>query len=195
MRPLLLLLLLLLSFLSCSRQSERVSTDVEEWRLVLHAKKAAVKADDPQTRQHYAETLLRFVQKHPDHARARQVYNELEIDLAHDLTEKGAYDQALRYLRDVEARDPKNRRLQRQLAETLDLQSVDSTELSAVKAGMTYTAVRTLLGAPPTGWNRSSEDGRYESWFYRNADGGTAAVHFDHGKVIGIDYSGGEAGR
>lgn len=187
MRRLLFLSLAGLVLSACPRQSATVNTDVEEWRLVLHAKKTALKKDDPATREQYAARLLKFVQDHPDHARAREVYTELEIDLARDLTARGDYDRALQYLRDVQSREPQNRRLQAQLAETLDLESVDPTEVAAVKPGMTFDAVRATLGAPPPGWTRKNGV-RYESWFYRNSAGGTAAVHFDAGRVIAVDY-------
>ena len=57
-----------------------------EWLHVLRHKKTAVAPNaTPQQRQAYADSLGTFVQAHPTHSRAREVYQRIQVDFANEL--------------------------------------------------------------------------------------------------------------
>src|SRR5687768_14213402 len=66
--------------------------DQTEWRDVLGHKPAAVAADaSPDHNQVYADSVRAFVQRHPNHSRAREVWQRLQLEFADDLSGAGRY--------------------------------------------------------------------------------------------------------
>jgi hypothetical protein len=175
----------------CREEEQALDTRVEEWRVVLHAKRAASMSSSNPDRQKYADELLRFVQRHPDHPRAREVYDGLQQTMARELAATGDYAAAVRYYDNLIRRRPGDLALKSERDALIDRQSVDLSELASVKSGATTEEVLKVLGAPPAGWKkrvrRAGHD--YESWYYRNDRGGVAAVHFDNGKTFATDLS------
>ena len=57
-----------------------------EWRDVLRHKKAAYESGaTTQQKQVYADSLRAFIQKHPTHSRAREVWQRIQLEFAKDL--------------------------------------------------------------------------------------------------------------
>lgn len=169
---------------------EPVDTTAEEWREVMAAKRKAMHAD-LSARQAYADRVLKFLHRHPDHARARVVYEDLQLAFARELTARGDHAVALRYYDDLLSRRPKDAGLLAERAAVADLQSVQKEELAGVTPGMSDRQVERILGRPRNGWERELRSGgaQYRTWLYPNDQGGIAAVHFARGKVFAIDYA------
>src|SRR5260370_41903657 len=73
-----------------------------EWLHVLkHKKAAAGPAATAREKQVYADTLGAFVQRHPQHSRAREVYQRIQLDFAGGLASAGRHQDAIRFYRAV----------------------------------------------------------------------------------------------
>lgn len=184
------LTLIVLGAASCSDRSAATAPSVaDEWRGVLATKKAAMTGDDLQARQRYADRLLSFINRHPDHARAREVYDDLQLSFARELAARGEYALAIEYYDDLLERRPAAADIAAERAEVKSRTSVDPGELAKLERGMTTQQVEALLGRPPRGWRRAAqkERTRYESWFYRDSKGDVIAIHFDSGRLFTVD--------
>jgi hypothetical protein len=161
-----------------------------EWRDVLRHKKAAVAKDArPEQKQLYADSVRAFVEKHPDHGRARQVWQRLQLEFADDLAAAGRQQDAIRFYRAVLAHDPKNRHASRGLATAVERLAVSREKLLALEKGMSHRQVASLLGKPMPGWSARNErpEATFEAWYYRTRGGGVAGVYFRDGKVFAAE--------
>ena len=80
-----------------------------EWQDVLKRKQAAASPDAPaEQKQVYADSLRAFVQKHPNHGRAREVWMRVQLEFADDLAQLGRNQDAIRVYRAVLTHDPAN---------------------------------------------------------------------------------------
>ncbi|HEX8172132.1 MAG TPA: outer membrane protein assembly factor BamE [Thermoanaerobaculia bacterium] len=158
-----------------------------EWRNVLQHKKAADAS--AAHRQIYADTLRAFVQKHPNHSRAREVWQRMQNEFADDLASMGRYQDAIRFYRAVLAHDPSNERARNGLALAADRLAVTREKLLRLEKGMSQRQVAALLGRPMPGWsvrNRRAE-ATMDAWYYRTRDGAVAGVYFRDGKVFAAE--------
>jgi hypothetical protein len=161
-----------------------------EWREVLSHKKAAKSADaTAEQKQVYADAVRAFVEKHPNHGRARQVWHEIQLEFAHDLASLGRYQDAIRFYRSVLMHDAQNDVARRGLAAALDRLAVTREKLLELQKGMSHREVVSLLGKPVPGWIVSNDrpGSRMEAWYYRMDGGGLAAVYFRNGKVLAAE--------
>ncbi|HWW59879.1 MAG TPA: hypothetical protein VN181_00800 [Thermoanaerobaculia bacterium] len=161
-----------------------------EWRDVLRHKKAAGHPSaTPQAKQVYADSVAAFVQKHPNHGRARQVWTSMQLEFASDLASMGHYQSATRVYRAVLANDPDNADARKGLAIALDRLAVTREKLLALEKGMSEHDVAKILGKPMPGWSVRNErrDAKIEAWYYRTRTGGVAAVYFREGKVFAAE--------
>ena len=183
---------MLLTVAACADQTAKNSPPsvADDWRRVLAAKKAAVHAADTdlEARQRYADALLAFIRKHPEHARAREVYDDLQLSFARELAARGEYQSALRYYDDLLSRRNATD-IAAERAEVRSRQSVEPEEIEKLQRGMTTAEVEKLIGRPPKGWQREAQKDRtrYESWFYRTSSGDVVAIHFDNGRLFAVD--------
>lgn len=184
------LVLAALSVLSCGRtDSDSAPSVSDEWRHVLAVKKKVV-AGDPVTRQAYIAEVHDFVRRHPDHRRAREVWEELEIEYAYALSGSGRGAEAVQRLERLLAGSPIHRkRLQDTHDEIADKVRVTPEELQSITRGMTQARVREILGPPRRGWSRRTPPSS-ESWFYRVDSGRTGAIHFHKGRVLSTEITG-----
>jgi hypothetical protein len=161
-----------------------------EWRGVLEHKRAAARSDaSPEHKQIYADSVHAFVQKHPDHGRAREVWHRMQLEFADELASAGRHQDAIRFYRAVLAHDPDNDHARRGLALAADRLAVSKEKLLALRKGMSQRQVAALLGKPLPGWsveNRRPE-ATVEAWYYRTRTGGVAAVYFREGKVFAAE--------
>jgi hypothetical protein len=161
-----------------------------DWLRVLHHKKAAV---SPQASQHdkqiYADTLGAFIAQHPQHSRARQVYQRIELDFARELASIGRNQDAIRFYRAVLAHDPANAEAMRGVSDAVDRLAVPRPKLLALEKGMSQHQVAQLLGKPIPGWTSRHErpDVVNESWYYRTSEGGVAGVYFRDGVLVAAE--------
>src|SRR5438045_3685501 len=104
MKRTLLLLAIMLVVAGCDGSS---ATDLDkDWlRVLQHKRAAAASTASPQAKQIYADSLHAFVQKHPQHGRARAVYQTIQLDFARELAILGRYQDAIRFYRAVLAHD------------------------------------------------------------------------------------------
>lgn len=161
-----------------------------DWLRVLHHKKAAVSPQASQReKQVYADTLGAFVQQHPQHSRARQVYQRIQLDFARELAAIGRYQDAIRFYRAVLANDPTNAEATRGVAEAVDRLAVPRPKLLALEKGMSQRQVAQLLGKPIPGWTSKHDRGDVvnESWYYRTSEGGVAGVYFRDGVLLAAE--------
>jgi hypothetical protein len=161
-----------------------------EWRDVLQHKKAAVAPSaTPHARQVYADALSAFVQRHPGHSRAREVYLRIQLQFANELASLGRYQDSIRFYRAVLTSDSKNEDARRGLAAAVDRLAVTHDKLLAVEVGMSQRDVARLLGKPIPGWTITNErsSATIEAWYYRTSGGGVAAVYFRDGEVFAAD--------
>src|SRR5947209_3371786 len=114
-----LLVIVALAAAACSGHD--AGSDDAEWRGVLQHKRAAA-APDARTadKQVYADSLAAFVDRHPAHSRAREVYQHIQIDFARDLAGLGRYQDAIRVYRAVLAHDGGNADAKRGLSDAVD---------------------------------------------------------------------------
>jgi len=161
-----------------------------DWLRVLHHKKAAAAPEaSPREKQVYADTLGAFVQQHPQHSRARQVYQRIQLDFARELAAIGRYQDAIRFYRAVLANDPANREAAHGVADAVDRLAVPRPKLLALEKGMSERQVAQLLGKPIPGWTSKHErpDVVNESWYYRTSEGGIAGVYFRDGVLVAAE--------
>lgn len=161
-----------------------------EWLHVLRHKQAASAPNAPaQAKQVYADTLGAFVQTHPTHGRAREVYQHIQLDFANELASLGRYQDAIRIYRAVLVHDPKNAAALRGLNDAADHLAVTHEKLLALEKGMSQRDVARLLGKPIPGWQIRNErpDSTIESWYYRRTGGGVAGVYFRDGVLFAAE--------
>ena len=161
-----------------------------DWLRVLHHKKAALSPQASQReKQVYADTLGAFVQQHPQHSRARQVYQRIQLDFARELAAIGRYQDSIRFYRAVLANDPANAEAARGVADAVDRLAVPRPKLLALEKGMSQRQVAQLLGKPIPGWTSKHDRGDVvnESWYYRTSEGGVAGVYFRDGVLLAAE--------
>ena len=163
-----------------------------EWRDVLRHKSAAKSAAaTPQHKQVYADSVRAFVQKHPDHGRAREVWLSMQLEFADDLAASGRHQEAIRFYRAVLVDDPENDRARRGLALAADRLAVTRDKLLALEKGMSHRQVADILGKPMPGWSvkHRRAGATMEAWYYPARGGGVAAVYFRDGRVLAAEES------
>lgn len=159
-----------------------------EWRGVLEKKPAAVAKDaPPEQKQVYADSVAAFVQKHPNHGRAREVWERMQLEFADELAERGRYQDAIRMYRSVLIHHPANEHARRGLALSADRMAVNRAKLMSIEKGMSHRQVANILGKPVPGWTRENGRRDIEAWYYRTREGGVAAVYFRRGKVFAAE--------
>lgn len=166
-----------------------------DWLAVLHHKKAATSPQaSPRQKQIYADTLGAFVQQHPQHSRARAVYERIQLDFARELASIGRYQDAIRFYRAVLAHDPGNAEAVRGVADAVDRLAVSHNKLLALEKGMSQHQVAQLLGKPIPGWTSKHEHAEVtnESWYYRTREGGIAGVYFRDGVLVAAEATANE---
>ena len=189
MRSRLLPALLLIVFAACSDRNAE-SDHQAEWRGVLKHKRAAAAPDaKPEHKQVYADSVHAFVQKHPDHGRAREVWQRLQLEFADDLAALGRHQDAIRFYRAVLQHDPANERASRGLATAVERLAVSREKLLALDKGMSQREVASILGKPMPGWSAKNRrpGATIEAWYYRTRGGGVAGVYFRDGKVFAAE--------
>jgi len=161
-----------------------------EWRVVLERKKSA---DAPtasvREKQLYADALAGFVDKHPSHFRARQVYETIQLDFAKDLAAIGRYQDAIRVYRAVLSNNPASASAVRGLNDSIDRLAVSRPKLLMLERGMTQHQVAKILGKPIPGWviTNDRRDATIECWYYRTTEGGVAGVYFRDGELFAAE--------
>jgi hypothetical protein len=161
-----------------------------EWLRVLGHKKAATsQAATPRQKQMYADSVAAFVETHPGHSRARQVYFHLQLDFANELSSLGRYRDSIRFYRAVLREDAHNEAAKRGIQVAMEHLAISREKLLALQKGMSEREVVSLLGKPIPGWSVRTErrDSTVESWYYRRDDGGVAAVYFRDGEVFAAE--------
>ena len=161
-----------------------------DWLRVLRHKKAATSSDaTTRQRQVYADSLAAFVEQHPTHSRAREVYQRIQLDFANELSSLGRHRDAIRFYRAVLAHDPRNADALRGIQTAVDHLAVSRAKLLALQKGMSQHEVTALLGKPIPGWSVKTErrDSVVESWYYRRSDGGIAGVYFRDGELFAAE--------
>lgn len=162
------------------------------WREVLSAKKEWQRAA-PEGRlaaqQAYVDLLTAFVRRHPEHPRARVVYEEAELEFARQLALRGEYDRAAVYYRSVLRTNPLRDEARAELRIAEGRRFVTPETLAALRIGMSPDEVRESLGAPLPGWSRSMRRGEtvIDSWYYRRQGGGVAGVFFRNGRLFAAE--------
>ena len=143
----------------------------------------------PARKDRVGRTLGAFVQKHPTHSRAREVYQRIQIDFANELAALGRYQDAIRFYRAVLAHDPGNADAQRGMAEAVAHLAVSRDKLLQLEKGMSQRDVARILGKPIPGWTARVErrDSVIEAWYYRKVDGGIAGVYFRDGELLAAE--------
>lgn len=175
----------LLVLASCS--GDDGGDNSREWLHVLGHKKAAVAPNaTPQQKQVYADSLGAFVQKHPTHNRARELYQRIQIDFAKELAVLGRYQDSARFYRAVLEHDPANDDARRGMADVVAHLAVSRAKLLQLERGMSQRQVAQILGKPIPGWTARVErrDSVVEAWYYRKIDGGIAGVYFRDGDLL-----------
>ena len=181
----------MLVFAACGSDSES-SDSQRDWLHVLSRKKAAVaQSATARDKQVYADTLGAFVQKHPTHGRAREVYERIQLDFASELASLGRYQDAIRFYRAVLASDATNTDALHGLANAVDRLAVSRQKLLALEKGMSQHDVAQLLGKPIPGWKVKTEnrDPAIEAWYYRTTEGGVAGVYFRDGELFAAEQN------
>lgn len=179
-----------LALLLAACAGEQTVDHSTEWRDVLKHKRAAVAPDaTPEHKQVYADSVRAFVEKHPDHGRAREVWGMLQLEFAEELADAGRYQDAIRFYRAVLTHHPESEQARRGLALAADRLAVTRDKLVTLEKGMSYRQVASLLGKPIPGWSaRHRRNGvTFEAWYYRTRSGAVAAVYFRNGKVFAAE--------
>jgi hypothetical protein len=161
-----------------------------EWRDVLRRKEAAAKPNAaPEHKQVYADSVRAFVEKHPDHGRAREVWQTMQLEFADELAELGRNQDAIRIYRSVLTHDAENEHARSGLARSADRLAISRETLLEIHKGMSHREVAGLLGKPIPGWTMAKRRGSttIEGWYYRTRSGGVAAVYFREGKVFAAE--------
>ena len=183
------LLALALLAAACSAD-DPTDTGRSGWLHVLRHKKAASSPDaSPQQKQVYADSLAAFVREHPQHGRAREVYETIQLDFARELASLGRYQDAIRFYRSVLEHDPANAAALRGIREAADRLAVSRQKLLALEKGMSQKDVARILGKPMPGWTRRADrrDSTVEAWYYRTTEGGVAGVYFRDGELFAAE--------
>ena len=184
------LVLVALAAVSCGGGSPDASDNSSEWLHVLRHKQAASAPNAPvHAKQAYADTLGAFVQKHPTHSRAREVYQRIQIDFANELASLGRYQDSVRVYRAILLHDPGNADAQRGMASAVAHLAITRDKLLQLQKGMPQRDVARILGKPIPGWTSRLErrDSVVEAWYYRKVDGGIAGVYFRDGELLAAE--------
>jgi hypothetical protein len=161
-----------------------------EWRDVLrHKQAAAAVGATPHEKQLYADSVRAFMEKYPDHSRAREVWHRLQLEFADDLASVGRHQDAIRFYRAVLTQDPANQHASRGLASAVDRLAVSREKLLTLAKGMSHREVSSILGRPMPGWTATNKrpEAKFEAWYYRTRGGGVAGVYFRDGKVFAAE--------
>ena len=187
MRPLPVLLLIV--FAACTERNAQPDHQAE-WRDVLQHKRAAVAPGaKPEHKQVYADSVRAFVEKHPEHGRAREVWQRLQLEFADDLAAMGRHQDAIRFYRAVLQHHPSNEHASRGLATAVERLAVSREKLLALEKGMSQREVASVLGKPMPGWSAKNKrpEATIEAWYYRTRTGGVAGVYFRDGRVFAAE--------
>jgi len=166
-----------------------------EWRDVLRHKRAAVAPDaSPDQKQVYADSVRAFVVKHPNHNRAVEVWQRLQLEFADELAAGGRYQDAIRIYRSVLTHHPENDHARSGLALAATRLAVSREGLLALRKGMSQRQVAALLGKPMPGWSVKNHraGATFEAWYYRTRSGSLAGVYFREGKVFAAEETSNE---
>ncbi|MGN6185171.1 MAG: hypothetical protein ACTHQM_16140 [Thermoanaerobaculia bacterium] len=175
---------------ACGGQQNQTADHQAEWRDVLRHKEAAARPDaSTQHKQVYADSVRAFVQKHPNHGRAREVWQRIELEFANDLAAVGRNHDAIRFYRAVLQHDPTNDVARKGLAIAVDRLAVSRDKLQSLEKGMSQREVAGILGKPMPGWSVRTDrsEAKFEAWYYRTRGGSVAAVYFRDGKVLAAE--------
>lgn len=178
---------------SCSRDA--APDHQAEWRDVLRHKQAAVAPGaTPDHKQLYADSVRAFVQKHPTHSRAADVWQRLQLEFADDLAGAGRYQDAIRFYRAILEHHPENEGARRGMAVAAARLAVTREGLLALRKGMSQRQVAGVLGKPIPGWNVKNDraGATFEAWYYRMRNGALAGVYFRDGKVFAAEETSNE---
>jgi hypothetical protein len=174
---------------SCGGRSDDADHSAE-WRRILDLKKTAVASNaNARDKQLYADALAAFTDQHPQHGRAREVYEHIQLDFADELSSLGRYQDAIRFYRAVLATHPGNQHAIHGIASAMDRLAVSRAKLLALEKGMSQRDVAKLLGKPIPGWTARTarHDAVMEAWYYRKTDGGIAGVYFRDGELLAAE--------
>lgn len=162
-----------------------------EWRDVLERKKAAAIAANPDSKQAYADSLSAFLRRHPNHGRAREVYQSIQLQFADELVSLGRHQDAIRFYRAVLAHEPHSIRARQGLTVAIDRLAVTREKLLALEKGMSRRQVSHVLGKPIPGWTIETRrrGASMEAWYYRTTTGSVAGVYFRDGRVFAAEES------
>jgi hypothetical protein len=166
-----------------------------EWRDVLQHKRAAVAPDaSPDQKQVYADSVRAFVVKHPNHSRAVEVWQRLQLEFAGELAGGGRYQDAIRIYRSVLTHHPENDHARSGLAHAATRLAISREGLLALRKGMSQRQVAALLGKPMPGWSVKNRraGATFEAWYYRMRSGSLAGVYFREGKVFAAEETSNE---
>ena len=161
-----------------------------EWRDVLRHKPAAVAANaSAGHKQLYADSVRAFAERHPNHSRAQEVWQRLQLEFADDLAGAGRYQDAIRFYRAVLANHPENAHARAGLALAADRLAVTREKLLTLVKGMSHRQVANVLGKPIPGWSMKNKRAgtTFEAWYYRTQTGDIAGVYFRDGKVFAAE--------
>jgi hypothetical protein len=176
--------------IACGGSQNGQADHQAEWRDVLRRKDAAA-APDAAThhKQAYADSVRAFVQKHPDHGRAREVWQRIQLQFADDLAAVGRQHDAIRFYRAVLTHDETNEHARRGLAIAVGRLAISRDKLQTLAKGMSQRQVANVLGKPMPGWSVRADraEARFEAWYYRTRGGSVAAVYFRDGKVLAAE--------
>lgn len=189
------LLTTLLAFLVMACGGQQPPDHQSEWHDVLRHKKAAVAPDaSPDHKQVYADSVRAFVVKHPNHSRAAEVWQRLQLEFADDLSGAGRYQDAIRIYRSVLTNHPENDHARSGLAHAAARLAVTREGLLALRKGMSQRQVASLLGKPIPGWSVKNRraGATFEAWYYRTRTGALAGVYFRDGKVFAAEETSNE---
>jgi tetratricopeptide (TPR) repeat protein len=184
-------ILVFLALSSCAADVPQADHQTE-WRDVLQRKRAAIATQaSAMHKQAYADSLAAFVQKHPSHDRAREVYQRMQLEFADELMTLGRFEDAMRFYRAVLARDPSSVAAQAGVADAAERLAISREKLERLEKGMTHGEVAGLLGRPIPGWSvkKQHRDLTVEAWYYKTTAGGIAGVYFREGEVIGAELN------
>lgn len=161
-----------------------------EWLRVLSHKKAAASGRaTAHQKQAYADSVAAFVDTHPTHSRAREVYEHIQLDFARELSTLGRHRDAIGFYRSVLRQDAHSDTALRGIQDAMDHLSVSRDKLLSLQKGMSQRDVAALLGKPVPGWSVRTDrrDSTIDSWYYRKNDGGIAGVYFRDGEVFAAE--------
>src|ERR1051325_6166167 len=184
------LLIVLALVLTACAADDPADAGRSDWLHVLHRKKAAAAPQaSAQAKQVYADSLAAFVKKHPNHSRAREVYQRIQLDFARELATLGRYQDAIRFYRAVLAHDPEHEQALAGVRDAADHLSVSREKLPALEKGRSQRQVAAILGKPIPGWKQKAErrDSTIEAWYYRTVEGTVAGVYFRDGELFAAE--------